>query len=101
MPDAAVDRSEGPAWLIEVVQGHFTLMGVGETQLPEIPGLSTITVGPPNSGADLIDTEGFVARRYGVGAYLFRPDGHVCAAFDKPDRQCVERAMDRANGMSE
>ena len=101
MPDAPVDRPQGPTWLIDVVQGDFTLMGVGETPLPEVPGLRTITIGPPDSGADLIDAEGSVARRYGVGAYLFRPDGHICAAFDKPDRQSVECAMDRAKGMTE
>lgn len=100
MPDAPVTGKDGCRWLIEALQGRFILLGIGDAALPEVPGLETVIVGPRGSGAEVEDTEGLVEQRYGRGAYLFRPDGHVCAFFGTPQVEEVKEALARAKGGS-
>ncbi|MFW5655492.1 MAG: FAD-dependent monooxygenase [Roseicyclus sp.] len=96
MPDAPV----GEGWLIELVQGAFTLVGFGGVFLPEVPGVRRIGVGQKAAGYPCHDDrEGHALGRYGMGlAYLFRPDGHVAAVFDAPAADAVAAARDRALG---
>ena len=48
------------------------------------------------------DADGHFRRRYGVlasgGAYLLRPDQHVCARWRRPDEAGVRAALQRACG---
>ncbi|MBV2359740.1 FAD-dependent oxidoreductase [Thalassococcus sp. CAU 1522] len=96
---AMVDAPLTDGWLIEKVQGRFVLVGFGEVALPDVPGLDRLGVGAV-AGYPCVSPEGSLAfDRYGAGyAYLFRPDGHIAAVFDKPTRDTVEQALNRALG---
>lgn len=85
--DAPLDDGD---WLIEKVQGRFTLLGFGDASLPEVTGVENITL--PSTGV--------AAQRYGHDKiYVFRPDGHVCACFDAGcTAHDVSAAIDRALG---
>ena len=91
---AAVDAPLGDGWLLSVVQGDFTLVAF-DAPLPPLPdAIRGITVGQKDQGTDL------ALKRYGAGwSYLFRPDGHVCAAWDTPpDTEQLRAAHLRALG---
>ena len=100
--DAPLQGPEGDAWLIEQVQGRFTLVGFGEIDLPEIDGIARI--GISQTGKDypcFSDPTGLALQRYGAGrACLFRPDGHVCASFERPDAASISQARNRALGLA-
>jgi len=98
---AAVDAPLGEGeWLIEALRGDFVLAGFGEVALPEVAGLARLGIGQRNAGYPCCDDPtGLARRRYGEGyAYLFRPDGHVAAAFTAPSEAAVAAARDRAMG---
>ncbi|MDU8910221.1 FAD-dependent oxidoreductase [Aestuariicoccus sp. MJ-SS9] len=96
MPDAPL--SDG--WLIERVQGEFTLVGFGDIALPEVPGVRRLGIGQTGAPYPCCTSPGDVAQaRYGAGwAYLFRPDGHVQAAFRDPTAELVAAEVARAFG---
>ena len=100
MVDAPLDGTEGPAWLIERVQGRFVLVGFGSVPLPEVPGIERLGVNQRSGDYPCCTARaGHAIRRYGADkAYLFRPDGHVTAVFDRPEPAAVAAARDRAMG---
>lgn len=96
---AVVDAPLEEGWLIEQVQGRFVLVGFGMEDLPQVDGVDRLGVGH-GAGYPVVTPKGSaVFDRYGSGlAYLFRPDGHVAAVFDKPTVAQVVAARDRALG---
>ena len=100
--DAPLSGPGGDSWLISKVQGRFTLVGFGDVALPELPGITRIGVNQRADYPCFTATHGHAMRRYGSEiAYLFRPDGHVCAVFRKPDAAAVAAAKARAMGQTE
>jgi len=103
-PDAPVAAANGgPGWLLRHLGGGFVLMTVGDAPLPAVAGVHALRIREAGvAAADvLVDTTGRVAERYGVGpVYLIRPDQHVAARFERPDRSAVEAARARALGRS-
>ncbi|MEV5599014.1 FAD-dependent monooxygenase [Streptomyces sp. NPDC052496] len=83
-PDAPCTTPDGaPRRLFEVFQGpHFTLLAVGDAELPALDGemLRTCRVGGP--APDLLDPAGHAHQAYGEGLFLVRPDGYVAYAAD-------------------
>ena len=97
--DAPLDGADGPTWLLDVVPPQFCLIGFGEVDLPEVPGVARIGINTIRDYPCFSSRDGFATKRYGQdGVYLIRPDGHVCAVFSEPDRHDVERACARAQG---
>ena len=99
MPDAPLSGPKGPSWLISEVQGAFTLVGFGDVVLPDVPGIRRIGVNQRADYPCFTAEHGHAIRRYGSDrAYLFRPDGHVCASFTHPVAADVLAARARALG---
>jgi 3-(3-hydroxy-phenyl)propionate hydroxylase len=97
--DAPLTGEGGDTWLLREVQGEFTLVGFGDVTLPEVPGMRRIGIDQRAGYPCFTALAGHAKRRYGTGkAYLFRPDGHVCAVFDRPDAAAVTAARARAMG---
>ena len=97
--DAPLAGAEGDTWLLQEIQGGFTLVGFGDVQLPEIVGLQRVGINHRAEYPCFTATNNHAIRRYGAGkAYLFRPDGHVCAVFDAPTVDAVSQARARAMG---
>jgi 3-(3-hydroxy-phenyl)propionate hydroxylase len=97
--DAPLTGEDGDTWLLREVQGDFTLVGFGDVTLPEIAGLRRIGVNQRADYPCFAAAHNHAIRRYGTGkAYLFRPDGHVCAVFDAPGEADLRAAMARAMG---
>lgn len=94
--DAPLD---GGGWLIDAVKSEFTLVGFDHVHLPEVPGVARLGIGQ-HADYPCVEPAGpFAHERYGQGrAYLFRPDGHVCASFVDPTAADVAHARDRALG---
>ena len=102
MPDAPLSGPDGDTWMISEVQGAFTLVGLGDVALPRIDGVRRIGIDQqPGDYPVFADKGGFARNHYGSAtAYLFRPDGHVAAVFDKPDVASVHGALARASGQT-
>ncbi|MHA6263109.1 FAD-dependent oxidoreductase [Arenibacterium sp. CAU 1754] len=97
--DAPLSSDTGDTWLIEHVQGAFTLVGFGDVTLPDLPDIRRIGVNQRADYPCFTAQNGHAMRRYGSErAYLFRPDGHVCATFTAPTEQDVSDAKARAMG---
>ena len=97
--DAPLAGPDGDSWLIREVQGEFTLVGFGNVTLPEMVDIRRIGVNQRAEYPCFTATNGHATRRYGSDmAYLFRPDGHVCAVFRHPTAAEVRTARDRALG---
>ena len=97
--DAPLDGADGPVWLSELVQDGFTLVGFGDVTLPELDGIERIGINQSSDYPCFSATGDVAISRYGAGrAYLFRPDGHVCASFTAPDASMVAAARSRALG---
>ncbi len=100
--DAPLTKDGAKSWMIEHVQDQFTLVGFGDIALPRINGIQRIgidqaTVDYPCYSA----RQSMATQRYGTKiAYLFRPDGHICATFTDPDSAKIEAALKRAKGLS-
>ncbi|MFY0692863.1 MAG: FAD-dependent oxidoreductase [Paracoccaceae bacterium] len=93
--DAPLEGADGTVWLIELVQGRFTLVGFGDMTLPKIDGVTSFSVGV----SGYADPTGLATHRYGRGwCYLFRPDAHVAAAFRPPNDSTILAAVSRALG---
>jgi 3-(3-hydroxy-phenyl)propionate hydroxylase len=89
---------KGGRWLIELLQGQFTLLGFGDVALPEIAGISRIGINSNNQDYPCFDAKGdYFVSRYGSDAsYLIRPDGHVAASFETPMQEVVLHAYHTA-----
>ena len=99
MLDAPLTGPDGDCWLIDHVQGAFTLLYVGKDAIPQVDGLARIGIGHSGDYPCFDDSEGLAEARYGTEHfYLLRPDGHVCAAFDQPDVAAIRTAHARALG---
>ena len=97
--DAPLLGPDGPTWLLEQVQGQFTLVGFGKVTLPEMPGIKRLGVEQEGDYPCFEAVDGIATERYGEGfAYLFRPDGHVVAAFPVLTAHDAQQAIDRALG---
>ena len=98
-PLAAADGTE--TWLVEQVTGGFTLVGFGPVALPEVEGIARIGIEQSGDYPCFSAAQGLALQRYGTGrAYLFRPDGHICASFTAPTAAAVRAARDRAMGLA-
>jgi len=95
--DAPLSGEDGDTWLLREVQGSFTLVGFGDVVLPDVTGIRRIGVNQRADYACFTALGGHAIRRYGSNmAYLFRPDGHVCAVFQTPTKNDVSQARMRA-----
>ncbi|CAM5306191.1 MULTISPECIES: FAD-dependent monooxygenase [Streptomyces] len=83
-PDAPCTTPDGtPRRLFEVFQGpHFTLLAVGDVELPALDGEMIRTCRVGGTAPDLLDAEGHARHAYGEGLFLIRPDGYVAYAAD-------------------
>ncbi|MEM9871639.1 MAG: FAD-dependent monooxygenase [Pseudomonadota bacterium] len=86
---ALIDLPMGNGWLIERAQGRFCLLTLDTAawQTPE--------------GIDILPLPDTAERtqRYGdAGAFLIRPDGHLCAFFETPNTDQIAAAHARATG---
>jgi 3-(3-hydroxy-phenyl)propionate hydroxylase len=88
---AAVDAPLGSRWLLERLQGEFTL-------------LASDWEGPVPQGVDFIDVtpeDAMLRARYGLipgAAYLVRPDQYIAGRWRRAGSAAVSRALDRAKG---
>jgi 3-(3-hydroxy-phenyl)propionate hydroxylase len=99
MLDAPLSGEAGQRWLLSEVQGAFTLVGFGDVVLPEVAGVRRIGINQHADYPCFAALGGHAIRRYGADmAYLFRPDGHVCAVFARPTVADVTKARARAMG---
>ncbi|MEP5729008.1 MAG: FAD-dependent oxidoreductase [Sulfitobacter sp.] len=99
MVDAPLEGPDGPTWLLSQLKGQFTLIGFGDTALPQIEGIARVGIGGSHSYPCYADSTGLAAARYGTAhVYLVRPDGHVCAVFCTPDPAAIQSAYVRATG---
>ena len=98
--DAPLFGDKGETWLISEAQGRFVLLGIGDAALPVIDGVDRLGIAQSADYPSFDDSQGLIAERYGTDrAILIRPDGHICAVFDKPDAVSVRRALDTAHGV--
>lgn len=97
--DAPLAGPDGDSWLLHEVQGAFTMVGFGDVALPQVAGVRRIGVNQRADYPCFTAAAGHATRRYGANrAYLFRPDGHICATFDSPTAEAVAQAVARALG---
>ena len=89
---------QGDQWLLEKIQGQFTLVGFGDVSVPAIGAMRRIGIGHLSDEYDCykpLDSKAFT--RYGEGMiYLFRPDGHIAASFDTATANSIAAAHARA-----
>ena len=89
---ALIDMPMGDGWLIEKAQGRFCLLTVDAQDWQAPAGVDTVA---------LPDTPERNARYGDAGAYLVRPDGHICAYFRSPDPSAMSTAHARAMGATQ
>jgi 3-(3-hydroxy-phenyl)propionate hydroxylase len=99
--DAPVTLRDGrSSWLLRQLGDGFTLLVAAPDagSLAQVDGhglgVKVLTI-----GADLVDTDGLLAKRYDLRpgtVYLLRPDQHVCARWRATDADAVSRAIRRA-----
>ncbi|MCY4151915.1 MAG: FAD-dependent monooxygenase [Aestuariivita sp.] len=93
----AGDGTADKGWLIEQLQGLFVLVGFGAVELPQVAGVRRIGINQNGGDVSFCAEDQVVRQRYGINiAYLFRPDGHICAAFESPTVAAVTAARDYA-----
>jgi len=87
---AIIDMPVDGGWLIEHAQGQFTLLTLDEQDWPNLEGVRILP----------LRASEHAKHRYGkTGAFLLRPDGHICAQFDTPDVTEIKTALSRAKGV--
>jgi 3-(3-hydroxy-phenyl)propionate hydroxylase len=92
--DAPVSLNNKPGYLLEHLQSGFCLLSTSQQIFENICGLPLL-----QTGHNMIDSEGLVAKRYGTGwTYLIRPDQHVAAAWQNPSPDDIAEALTRATG---
>lgn len=98
--DAPLRSADGPVWLLEVLPPEFCLLHVGPDRIPDVCTLPRIGIAHCADYPTYADTDGWAAKRYGTRhTYLIRPDGHICAAFERLDAATVRAALARAKGV--
>ena len=86
---ALFDLPMGNGWLVEQAQGRFCLLTLDTQDWQTPAGIDTLPL--PNTPER--------TQRYGdTGAFLLRPDGHICAFFETPDATAIATAHARATG---
>lgn len=108
--DAPV-HSAGAPWLLNHLGHRFVMLRFVEDAstapplvIDGVDGLVVARRGQAPEGTTLIDPDGTVFKRYGAMdgvVYLIRPDQHVAARFGATDVTPIERARDRALGMTQ
>ena len=98
VPDAPMVCTDGkPAWLLDQLGQHFTLLYCG-TELPHgLPGSMRLV----RIGHDVTDADGLFQQRYDAqpgSAWLVRPDQHLAARFRRLDHGALAAATRRALG---
>jgi 3-(3-hydroxy-phenyl)propionate hydroxylase len=91
---AAVDAPLKNGWLLTRIHGAFTVVAF-DAPAPDCPAsLRSFAITADE------DSQGLARARYGAGwTYLFRPDGHICAAWETPpSSDQIGRAHQRALG---
>ena len=98
--DAPLNHADSTTWLSTEISGTFALVGFGDIALPNLPGITRLGINQSSAKYPCFTaTDGLATERYGSEiAYLFRPDGHVCAAFTTPDAAQILAAKNRALG---
>ena len=86
-PDAPFDGD----WLLSRLGGRFMLLAVDVDGPNEIAGLHVLHA--PN--------ESEIAKRYGRGVFLVRPDQHIAAVFGRFDEAAIHSAYARALGVQQ
>jgi 3-(3-hydroxy-phenyl)propionate hydroxylase len=98
VPDAPVkDRDGRPVWLLDALGGDETVLHVADGSRPGAGPFRRILV----VGEDLIDDEGFFARRFDAtpgATYLVRPDQHLAARWRRFDADAIAAASLRLRG---
>lgn len=80
----AIDAPFDDGYLLDHLGGEFKLLTLGvdvQSELPIIKGDGEI-----------------LKQRYGKGVYLIRPDQHIAAYWQSPDKNEIETALHRAKG---
>ncbi|NNE24815.1 MAG: FAD-dependent oxidoreductase [Rhizobiales bacterium] len=97
--DCPLKSGASDDWLLNRVGGEFVLASFGGAPDPGIGGIRHLQISSmcSHDRDHLSDVTGLAAKRYGDGlSYLFRPDQHVAAVFDKPTPKDVAAARDKA-----
>ena len=97
--DAPVQAQGRNGWLLQHLQGGFTLLAFGDEARAEPVSTGRVTATPLVLGRDLADPQGLVAKRYDGRpgtVYLIRPDQHVAARWRRFDPAAVQAALQRA-----
>jgi 3-(3-hydroxy-phenyl)propionate hydroxylase len=91
-------RTDGkPAWLLDQLGQHFTLLYCGTELAHGLPGSMRLV----RIGHDVTDAEGLFQQRYDAqpgSAWLVRPDQHLAARFRRLDHRALAAATRRALG---
>lgn len=115
-PDAPLELSRRPAWLLDQLGGQFVGLyyaGSQPLRAPVEAALDTfahlpvpvrpLVVTEPGVAASCVDVQGLVRQRLDATAgsfYLFRPDQHLAARWRTFDPARVRAALARATGSS-
>ena len=97
--DAPLKAGARSDWLLNQLGGEFVLASFGDGPELNVDGVKQLQVSTmcSRNGDNLSDVTGLAAKRYGHGlSYLFRPDQHVAAVFEKPTASAVAAACDKA-----
>ena len=97
--DAPLKAGAHSDWLLNQLGGEFVLASFGDRPGPAVDGVRQLQISNTCSrDADtLSDVTGLATKRYGQGlSYLFRPDQHVAAVFEKPTASGVAAACNKA-----
>ncbi|MEM1350774.1 MAG: FAD-dependent monooxygenase [Pseudomonadota bacterium] len=92
--DTPLEGPDGETWLTEVLPPTFCLLKVGPEPMPQLNGVVQVGIGHTGPYPSFKDLHGLAAKRYGTDcAFLFRPDGHICAAIGTPAEVTVAEAV--------
>ncbi len=95
--DAPLLGPDGMTSMVEVLKDSFTLVSFGLRPDFESNRITHFFVTRDRAKVDartFADVTGLAFQRYGEGiSYLFRPDGHVAAAFRNPTNKKIERTI--------
>lgn len=91
---------EGNSWLIEHVQGQFTAVGFGQAVLPIIEKIKSLGSNQQAEYLCYSAKDSIVVKRYGTDiVYIFRSDGHICAALTSSTPKNISAAVNCAKGL--
>nr|WP_295832467.1 FAD-dependent oxidoreductase [uncultured Azospirillum sp.] len=114
--DAPVERDGHAGWLMEVLDGRFTVLyaaGDGPVPAGVAEALDGLAAGPlplawhavterrRGIAGELVDSAGRLRERYDLtpgSVYLIRPDQHIAARWRRFDAAALSAALNRATG---